>query len=248
MRIKVIRPASKQNTDPEFMALSADITRGYGSAGTQIETAFLDSGAHAGPMAGHINEARIMSGARHVVHEVIQAEKDGWNAVFLTGEYDVGAEIARHMVKIPVVDIGTVSARFAPLLGDRVGMLVVEDSLRPYTRKLLRRWGLADSIAAMKTWDIPLSQVWPRRGEVRARTLAICREAMQEHDINVILPFCAVFMPYIVRPEDIEDEIGIPVLNTVAIGIKTTEMFISLGIRKNQKVYPDTPHTVWGEE
>jgi Asp/Glu/hydantoin racemase len=229
------------------MALSARITAGYASPGTVIETAFLDSGAHAGPMAGHINEARIMAGAPHVVREVIRAEKEGWDAVFLTGEYDVGAEIARHMVRIPVVDIGTVSARFAPLLGDRVGMLVVEDSLRSYARKLLGRWRLTESVAAMGAWNIPLYESWARRAEVKARTIEVCRELMAAHDVNVILPFCAVFTPFLAAPEEIEDALGIPVLNTVAIGIRTTEMFVSLKLRKNQRVYPDTPYAVWGE-
>jgi Asp/Glu/hydantoin racemase len=247
VRIKVIRPASRQNTDPEFMALSARIAAGYGSPGTEIDTVFLDAGAHGGPMAGHINEARIMAGARHVVHEVVKAEREGWDAVFLTGEYDVGAEIARHLVRIPVVDIGTVAARFAPLVGDRVGMLVVERSLLSYTRKLLARWRLADAVAAMATWEIPLYESWPRRGEVKARTIEICRALMAAHDVDVILPFCAVFVPFLANPREIEDAIGIPVLDTVAVGIRTTEMFVSLGIRKNQKTHPDTPPEVWGE-
>ena len=44
------------------------------------------------------------------------------------GEYDVGAEIARHLVSIPVIDVGSTSVRFAPLLGDRAVMLVTQDS------------------------------------------------------------------------------------------------------------------------
>jgi Asp/Glu/hydantoin racemase len=248
MRIKVIRPGSKQNTDPGFMEHSSKVTATYASPGTEVETVFLDAGAHGGPMTGHINEARVMSAAKYVIHEVIKAEKEGWDAVFLTGEYDVGAEIARHMVNIPVVDIGTVSARFAPLLGDRVGMLVVEDSFKPYTRKLLRRWALSDSIVTMKSWNIPLYEVWERRKEVKDLTVRICKEAMEKDDINVVLSFCTVFMPFILPPEELEDEIGIPVLNTVALGLKTTEMFVSMKVRKNRKVYPDTPRAVWGEE
>jgi len=179
---------------------------------------------------------------------VVKAEREGWDAVFLTGEYDVGAEVARHMVNIPVVDIGTVSARFAPLLGDRVCMLVVEDSLRSYARKLIGRWGLVGTIAAMRAWNIPLAESWQRRGEVKARTLAICREAVEQDDANVILPFCAVYMPFLTDPREIEDAVGVPVLISFFIGTTTTEMFVSLGLRKNQKVYPDTPPAVWGIE
>lgn len=247
MKIRVIRPASKRNIDPELMAHSAEVTRRCASPGTEVETVFLDSNPHSGPMKGNANEARIMSSAPHVVHEVVRAEKEGFDGVFLTGEYDVGAEIARHLVKIPVVDIGTVTARFAPLLGDRVGMLVIEDSVKPYARKLLRRWGLDHTIASMQGWNIPLSDAWARRGEVKARTLEICRRAIEQDEAEVILPFCAVFMPFIVAPKEIEAEIGIPVLDTIAIGLATTELFVRLGLRASPRAYPPTPPAVWGE-
>jgi allantoin racemase len=247
VRIRVIRPGSKQNTDPGFMEHSARITQQYAPAGMEIETVFLDAGAHGGPMTGHINEARILSAARHVVHEVVRAEKEGWDGVYLSGEYDVGADIARHLVNIPVIDSGTVSARFAPLLGDRIGMLVVEDSLKSYTRRLLRKWGVDNTITSMHAWNIPLGELWQRREEVRDLTLRLCKQAIAEDDINVVLPFCTVYSPFILPPRELEDAIGIPVVNSVAVCLRTVAMFVELGIRKNQHIYPDTPYAVWGE-
>src|SRR5262245_10139866 len=129
MRIKVIRPASGQGTDVAFMEHSAKVTASYAATGTEVETVFLNLGQHGGSMGGHLNEARIMSVAPVLVKEVVKAEAEGWNAVLLTGEYDVGAEIARHLVRIPVIDVGSVSLRFAPNLGDRAAMLVTQDSV-----------------------------------------------------------------------------------------------------------------------
>ena len=229
------------------MEHSARVTAQYAPAGVEIETVFLDAGEHGGPMTGHINEARIKSAAGHVVHEVVRAEKEGWDAVYLTGEYDVGAEIARHLVNIPVLDGGTVSARFAPLLGDRICALVVEDSLKAYTRKLMRSWGVADSITAMRTWNISLGELWQRRSEVKDLTVRICKDAIERDDVNVILPFCTVYTPFILPPEELEDAIGIPVVNSVAVTLRTAAMFVDLKIRKNQMMYPDTPYAVWGE-
>jgi Asp/Glu/hydantoin racemase len=246
MKIKVIRPSSKQNTPEDFMKYSADLTKTYASPGTEVDTVFISGGVHAGPNAGHINEARIMSSAQHVVREVIQAERDGYDAVSLTGEYDVGAEISRHMVNIPVIDAGPFCARFAMNLGDRICMLTIEDSLKSYARKLLRRWGLADQIQLMKVWNIPVAQAWPRRQEIKELTFKICQEAIDQDGANVILPACAVFMPFIVPPKELEDRFGVPVVNTVAVGLKMAELFVNLGIKKNEKVYPQTPTSVWG--
>lgn len=127
MKIKVIRPASRQSTDAEFMEASARLTSSYASAGTEVETVFLSLGQHGGSMGGYLNEARIMSAAPTLLKEVVKAQADGWDAVVISGEYDVGAEIARHLVSIPVIDVGSTSVRFAPLLGDRAVMLVTQE-------------------------------------------------------------------------------------------------------------------------
>jgi Asp/Glu/hydantoin racemase len=245
MRIKVIRPASRQGTDAAFMEHSARLTASYASRGTEVETVFLDLGHHGGSMGGHLNEARIMSVAPTLVKEVAKAEAEGWDAILLSGEYDVGAEIASHLVRIPVIDVGSVSVRFAPNLGDRAAMLVTQDSVRSYARKLLRRWGMSDFIGATVAWNVPLAEGWARRGEMRELTLRICREAMAQTDINVILPFCAVFVPFIVTPQQLEDELGIPVVNGVAVGLKTAEIFVELGMRHSRRDYPATDPSVW---
>jgi allantoin racemase len=245
MRIKVIRPASRQGTDPDFMAHSAGLTASYASAGSEVETVFLDVGHHGGSMGGHLNEARIMANAPAVVREVMQAERDGWDAVFISGEYDVGSEFARHLVRIPVIDAGTASLHAAALVGDSVAMLITQASVSSYMRKLLRRWGMAEQVAAMMPWDMPLAEAWQRRGEMRELTLRLCREAMARADVNVILPFCAVFVPFMVDPHDVEDEIGIPVMNGVAVGLRTAEMFVDLKMSHSKKAYPATTNALW---
>jgi hypothetical protein len=78
VKIKIIRPASRQGTDAAFMAHSAEVARTYASPGTEVETVFLDVGHHSGSMGGHLNEARIMANATAVVREVITAENEGW--------------------------------------------------------------------------------------------------------------------------------------------------------------------------
>jgi len=245
MRIRVIRPASRQNAGKDFMETSAKITHSYASKGTEIETVFIDGGAKSGPMVGHANEARIMANARPLIREVIQAERDGWDAVMLSGEYDVGADIARHMVKIPVIDTANIGLRVAHFIGDRTCLLVIEDSVLAFTKKVLRQMRASELVHTMRTWNIPLEQVWERRHEVKPRTLDICRDAIEKDRVNVFLPFCAVYTPFIVDTREIEDEIGVPVINAVALAVKTTEMFVDLRLNVSRDLYPLTPAEVW---
>jgi hypothetical protein len=45
-------------------------------------------------------------------------------------------------------------------------------------------------------------------------------------------------IPYIVDPKDLEAEVGAPVLNPKAIGIRTAEMCVQLGMSHSPLAYP----------
>ena len=241
MRIKAIRPASKQNTAPDFQEWSIKVAKSYASPGTEIDVAFLDAGPNVGPMVGHINEARIQSSAPFLIQQVIRAEEEGYDAVWTTGEYDVGVEIARHLVKIPVIDSGLTPLHVATLLGDRICLLIIEDSVRTYARKLLKRWGMTDFVTSIKAWNISVGEAWDRKSEIKDKTLSICKQAIKEEDAQVILPFCAVFIPFILTAEEIEAELDVPVIDPGAVCVKMAEMFVNLDIHRSQKAYPFTP-------
>ncbi len=76
--------------------------------------------------------------------------------------------------------------------------------------------------------------MWERRGEVKDLTIRLCKEAVQEEDAEVIVPFCGVFVPFIVSPEEIEAEVGGPVINGMAVGLRVTEMFVNLDIHRSR--------------
>ena len=80
---------------------------------------------------------------------------------------------------------------------------------------------------------------------MRALTIKLCRDAMARADVNVILPFAAVFVPFIIDPREIEDELGLPVVNGVAVAVRTAEMFVGLGMVHSAKAYPAAPSSAW---
>jgi Asp/Glu/hydantoin racemase len=245
MKLRVIRPASRDGTDPDFMAHSHAVTQSYGAPGTEIETVFLDVGHHGGSMGGHLSEARIMANAPALVREVIAAEQAGCDAVLVSGEYDVGAEFARHCVRIPVVDAGTASLHAGALLGDNIGVIVTQPSVKTYARKLLRRWRMTDFVGATTAWGMPLAEAWERRGEIKELTLRLCHELIDDGDVDVIVPLCAVFVPFIVDPCELEDALGLPVVNGVAVGVKTAEMFAAFKMSQSAKAYPPAAPAAW---
>ncbi|MBI4285573.1 MAG: hypothetical protein HY670_06705 [Chloroflexi bacterium] len=238
MRIKVIRPHSRADSPSDFQEYTAKKLQSWASPGTELTVVFPDIQANMGGWFGRLTEGRLGMMAPYVAQEAVKAEKEGYDAVYTTGEWDVGASIARHMVNIPVVDTGPVALHTAALLGDRICLLIIEDESKSFAHRLLRRWGMKDFVTSIVPWNIPVHESWKRRDEIKDLTVRLCRKAVEEEDAQVIVSFCAVFVPFIVSPEEVEAEVGVPVLNTMAIGIRTTETFVNLKIHKSQKSYP----------
>lgn len=245
MRIKAIFPSSRRTSSAEYQQSTIDMVKSYASPGTELDVVYPDAPAHIGPRVGHINEARIESSAQYVIREAIKAEKDGFDGIWLAGEYNVGAEVARHMVNIPIVDTGPAALHTAALIGDSICLITIEDSLRSYLRKLLKRWGMTDFVTSVKAWNIRVPEVWERRNEIKDLTIRLCKEAIEQNDAQVILPFCSVFVPLVVPAEEIEKAVGVPVINLYAVGLRMTEMFVSLKIHKSERAYPPTPTDIY---
>jgi len=238
MKIKAIRPTSKGDAASSYQEWSEKLMKNYGSPGTEISVIYPEAGSNVGGWLGHLTEARTEAIAPFVVQEAVRAEREGFDGALVMGEYNVGAEIARHMVNIPVVDAGTASLHIAALIGDRICVLIPEDSVNSYARKLFKRFGMSDFITSIKSWNIPIHEAWERKAEIKDKTVNLCKIAVEEEDAQVILPFCGVFVPMIVPPEEIEAEVGVPVVNGLAVAVKMAEMFVNLGVHTSRKAYP----------
>ena len=239
MKIKAVRPLAKADAPDEFHELVAQRFKSYASPGTELVVVCLDDAPpNIGPWMGHASEARIEAMAPYMVQEAVKAEKEGFDGIYFPCDWNAGAEIARHFVNIPLIDTGPAALHAAALVGSRICMLIMEDSCKPYARNLLKRWGMSHFVTSIKAWNIPIHQHRDSGAEIKKRTIKLSKEAIEEEDAEVILPFGALYVPTMVPVEEIQKEVSVPIINQVAIGVKMTEMFVNLKMRHSSKAYP----------
>ncbi len=53
-----------------------------------------------------------------------------------------------------------------------------------------------------------------------------------------MIPLGGALFPYIVSPAELEQEVGVPVLNTKSIGIRFAEMCVQFGMTHSHRTYP----------
>jgi allantoin racemase len=177
-----------------------------------------------------------------LVAEVAQkAETDGYNAVVPFGTLDAGVELARNLVRIPVVGAGQSVMHLGAQLSNRLGVIAYEEKSVPFMRKQMHAWRVADSVVAIRSVQIPLMESTSRRDVLRDRFMAVARELIDTHGAELIVPMGVTMVPVQYAAAEFEKELGVPVVDALKTSIQTAEMMVRMGLTHSTRTYPRVP-------
>ena len=214
----------------------------YASAGTTIELGFPDNSDGAGVMAAIGSQSKL-NGLHHmmetpaIVRKIFWAQENGYDAVICSNTFDPGVDGGRLAVDIPVIGVLRASMHFALTIADRVGVTVPLASHIPYTRRILRSYGLDQFVVGMKPIDVYVD-VQKRKAEIFDLAVGLIRDLVDRNGAEVILPLGGALIPYQVDPDEIAAATGVQVLNTKAIGIAFAELCVRMKWTQSSLTYP----------
>jgi allantoin racemase len=242
MRVMFLNHSFKRAGDEEREAHVLSLLKSYASPGTTVEIHYPDD-LGAGEVLRHLEKQRTLSGLHHIletpalVKKIIEAERSGFDAVVQSNTFDPGVEAARLAVRIPVIGLLRSSAHFAACLCDRFGFLVPLESHVPYVFRLVEGYRMGHFVTAIKAIDVYESDMSKQHGTIVERAIALGRE-MVAGGAQAVIPLGGLLFPYEVDPKEVENEIGVPVINTKAVGIRFAELMVSQKMTHSQKSYP----------
>ncbi|HVO92138.1 MAG TPA: aspartate/glutamate racemase family protein [Terriglobales bacterium] len=177
-----------------------------------------------------------------LVAEVAQkAEADGYNAVVPFGTLDAGVELARNLVRIPVVGAGQSVMHLGAQLSNRLGVIAYEDKSIPFMRKQMHAWRVADSVVGIRSVQIPLPESTKNRDVMRERFIEVARDLIDHHDAEIIVPMGVTMVPVQYAPAAFEKVLGVPVMDALKTSIQTAEMLVRMGLTHSTRTYPRLP-------
>ncbi len=243
MKIMVINQApltakSKPNYDIEKITRQLN---SYASPGTTIELGFPDNFAGAS-VKDVIGSQDALNGLHHILEapsiiaKIFWASENGYDAVVSSNTFDPGVDGARLAVNIPVIGPLRATMHVALTLADRVGVTVPLKTHVPYTRRILRAYGLERFVTDIVPIDI-YRGVQQRKDEIFDKTATLIR-SMVDRGAEIILPLGGALIPYVVDPDDLARETGVQVLNTKACSIAMAEMCVRFGMTQSNLTYP----------
>src|SRR6266478_2379411 len=194
MRILMLNQAPRiANRHPGYdVEPITKLLNSYASPGTKIEIHFPDDfeGSdimHTLGAQSQLNGLLHLVEAPAIVKKIIWAQENGYDAVVSSNTFDPGVDGGRLAVDIPVIGPLRTSMHAALTLADRVGMTVPLASHVPYTRRILRAYGLEAFVAGMKPLGIYGAKLKERKAEIFDGTVKLIRSLIEE-GAEIIVP------------------------------------------------------------
>jgi allantoin racemase len=145
MKIKIITPII---TDQFNTAVEKEAEQ-FTAPDTEIDVENIKTGAASIECAYD----EVINGP-DIVRLAVQAEKEGFDAVFVDCFGDPGVDAAREMVSIPVVGGFQPAALTACLLTGRFSIITVLPSVVPMLRGLIRKQGITENVASIRNVNV----------------------------------------------------------------------------------------------
>lgn len=247
MRIMALNQMPRNTKDPDYHVRIERLLRGHASPGTEVDLSYPDdypgAGVSAAMSAQDVHtELHYVISLPSLIRKIVSAEEQGYNAVVQTNAFDPGVEPARLAVRIPVIGLCRTAVMVAESIAERIAITVPFDGYVSRTWHLLQSYGLerrVTDVRSLQLSGIPRgAEVDAQRAELRAQAVDLMRSLVKDTRAQCIVPLGAAIVPYIVSPADLEQAVGVPVMNTTAIGIRFAELCVSLGITHSAQTYP----------
>ena len=242
MRIMFLNHSFKHHST-ELEAHIRELLKSYASPGTTFELAYPED-LGGGEVLTLLEERKALSGLHHIletpalVKKAVEAERLGFDAVMQSNTFDPGVEASRLAVRIPVIGLLRASLHFAASICDRLGLIVPLETHMPHTMRLVQTYGMTPFVCGIKTVGLyDAGDLSGYHDIVLERTVAIGRELVQQ-GAQAIIPLGGKIYPYVVTPEELEPQIGVPIVNTKAVGVSYAELMVRSKISHSQKAYP----------
>ena len=221
--------------------------------GTEERRAFLQSKAAPGFEIGNIERKDGPQTIESMYEEylyipimiesVVQAEKEGYQAVITGCAGDPGLDGARELVRIPVTGPGESGMILANMLGYRFSVITILDSVVRSTAELAHRVGVSQKLASVKAIGVPVLEVRKREQSTYDALKRSAVEAIEKDHADVLVMGCASLSFY---SDWLQNEMKIPVVNPLVAALKMAEVLVSMNLTYSPLTYQTPPKIAAG--
>lgn len=177
---------------------------------------------------------------------MVEAEQDGVDGAILGCAGDPGLDAYRELTEnMVVVGPGMAGMHVAALRGSRFSVLTVTDSTVNSVYELADKSGLRGKMVSVEAVNIPVLDLAKDRQSTLEKMIVFGKKAMDKGADSLVLG--CMSMGFLEVAEDMEKELGIPVINPSKAALKLTESLAYIGYTHSKKAYHTPPKLAEGK-
>ena len=164
---------------------------------------------------------------------IIQAEREGFDAVLVGHFQDACLYEARSAVDIPVVGLGEASLHQACMLGGRIGLVSIDPVYVPWHREQIRRYGLEHRVVDVRAMRITPDEAVSAFGDreiyraIRDGFVELATRMVLESQVDVVMSAGGLFA--LLSADDRELQVpGALHVNPTLLAVRQVELAVSV--------------------
>lgn len=228
MRIKVINP----NTNPDMTENISRVANRYTTDDTEIVAVSPERGPVS--IESYYDDYLAVPG---LLEEIIR-DSDEFDAFVNACWGDPGLDACREVTDKPVVGIAEGSMYVANMLGAMFSVATIIPRAEDFITEAVRKAGLEGKLASVRCTDLTVAETEETRDAAKDALLDASQRAIEEDGAEVICLGCAGMGGL---DEPLEDELPVPVIDSVAAGSVLAESLVQLGKQTSKRLTYRTP-------
>jgi allantoin racemase len=203
------------------------------SAGTEVEVATPPVGP--GSIESDFEAALAVP---EILRSIEGAEASGFDVAIISCFSDPGLEPAREIARIPILASGLCAMHAAAMLGQRFSIMSPRAGGRG--REQARRYGLESFFASSRGIGLSVMELARDREACMRQIVQAGRAAVDQDGADVLILGC-MSMAFHDVAEDLQERLGVPVVNPVAASLAMAEYLVKNRLCHSKRAYPDPP-------
>ena len=138
---------------------------------------------------------------------------------------------------IPVIGPTEAALHVASLVGDRFGLIVYHQSQMPFLRGIVRRYGMEHHVVDFGVTGFDLPDLAAHHDEVVENFVNEAKRLIQQ-GAEVIIPMGISQCPVHIKPDWLQDQLGVPVVEAIGAPIRMAALLAGLGLKQSRVRWP----------
>ncbi|MBM3517336.1 MAG: hydrogenase expression protein HupH [Alphaproteobacteria bacterium] len=177
------------------------------------------------------------------VAKMIEAEREGVDALIIDCMGDPGLRPGREVVSIPVIGPMQAGMHLAAMLGHSFSVVTVLKRLRPFIEDQASLYGLPGKLASVRAVDIPVLELEDDRDGVKRKLTEQALLAVEEDGADAIIFGCTGMLGCAdaVREGLLARGYDAPVIDPVPTAVRLAHALVRSGLSHSKVAFPVPP-------